>query len=355
MSRLAITASPFGVTTDGETVDLFTLTNTLGTCVKITNFGGIITEIWVADRAGQFANVTLGFEQLGHYFSDVPYFGALIGRYGNRIAKGCFSVDGQTYQLATNNAPNHLHGGLKGFDKVVWQASTSVSDSAAVLHLSYLSVDGDQGYPGNLQINVDYELTETNEIRVCFKATTDKTTPVNLTQHAYFNLTGQGDVLNHELQINADYIVPIDATSIPLGDLMSVADNAFDFRTAKKIGQDIDADEIQIKHGCGYDHTFVINKAAEDDYVLAARAYEANSGRVLEVFTTEPGVQFYTGNFLDGTLENNGRVFNRRHGFCLEPQHFPDSPNQLQFPNTLLHPGEVYTSRMSYKFSVQEN
>lgn len=352
MTKLAIDASAFGSAPNGEAVKLFTLTNELGTCVKITNFGGIITEIHVADRNGQFADVNLGFDTLEPYFEQTAYLGALIGRVGNRTAQGRFELDGQVYQLDTNNGPNHLHGGLQGFDKVVWNATTSLRSHAAVLHLSYLSVDGDQGYPGNLQVNVDYELTNSNEIRVIYKATTDKATPVNLTQHAYFNLAGKGDVLNHQMMINADRLTAIDPTSIPLGDLPLVAGTPFDFRTAKAIGKDIHVEDEQLKNGGGYDHNFVLNKSSMDEYVLAARVLEPQSGRVLEVFTSEPGVQFYSGNFLDGSLTGKGWNFVHRGGFCLEPQHFPDSPNQPQFPNIILRPGEVYTSRMSYKFST---
>ena len=351
-STLGITQENFGKSPNGAAVDLFTLTNTNGLMVKITNFGGIITEIHTPDKNGDFADITLGFDQIEPYHKDSPFFGALIGRFGNRIAKGKFTLEGKTYELENNNGNNHLHGGFIGFDKVVWDAASFETENSVGVTLKYLSKDGDQGYPGNLHTTVVYELTNNNEILVKYSATTDKATPVNLTQHAYFNLAGEGDVLNHEIMINADRFTAIDLEAIPSGDLPLVENTPFDFRSPRTIGSKINDEHEQLKNGIGYDHNFVLNKARQKEYSLAARVYESTSGRVLEVFTEEPGVQFYSGNYLDGSLTGKGWQYNYRNGFCLEPQHFPDSPNQPQFPNTILRPGEEYTSLMSYKFSV---
>jgi aldose 1-epimerase len=352
-AKLSVSQSSFGQIPTGPTADLFTLTNAQGMVIKITNFGGIITEIHVPDKLGVFADVNLGFDNLEAYLQkDVPYFGALIGRFGNRIAHGKFTLDGETYQLATNNGNNHLHGGLVGFDKVVWNATSFETANSVGITLTYLSVDGDQGYPGNLDVTVIYELTNDNEILVKYHAVTDKATPINLTQHAYFNLAGKGDVLDHEIMINADSFTAIDDEAIPTGDLPSVENTPFDFRTPRLIGERINQDDEQLKNGNGYDHNFVLNKTHTKELSLAARVLEKNSGRVLEVFTQEPGVQFYSGNWMDGSLKGSGWTYTRRSGFCLEPQHFPDSPNQPYFPNTILRPGEEYTSVMSYKFSV---
>ncbi|MFO1389663.1 aldose epimerase family protein [Cellvibrio sp.] len=352
-SDLHISQTSFGHSTEGVAASLFTLTNANGLIVKITNFGGIITEIHVPDKHGQFTDVNLGFDSIEPYYKDSPYFGALIGRFGNRIAGGKFTLDGKTYELATNNGNNHLHGGLVGFDKVVWNASTFKTENSVGLTLKYLSVDGDQGYPGNLDVTVVYELTNNNEILVKYHAVTDKATPVNLTQHAYFNLAGKGgDILNHEVMINADRFTAIDPEAIPTGELPSVVGTPFDFRTPHLVGERINEDHEQLKNGNGYDHNFVLNKAHPKELSLAARVFEKNSGRVLEVFTQEPGVQFYSGNWMDGSLTGKGWHYTRRCGLCLEPQHFPDSPNQPHFPNTILRPGEEYRSVMSYKFSV---
>lgn len=351
-AKLNITQAAFGQAPTGVTASLFSLTNAKGMLVKITNFGGIITEIHVPDKNGVFADVNLGFDNIEPYYQDSPYFGAIIGRVGNRLAKGKFSLDGQTYQLDTNNGPNHLHGGLVGFDKVLWGAETFTTPTSVGVTLKYLSADGDQGYPGNLDVTVIYELTNDNELWVKYRAVTDKATPVNLTQHAYFNLAGKGDVLSHQMMINAERIVAIDADAIPLGDLMPVAGTPFDFRNARAIGERINEVNQQLQNGRGYDHTFVLTKSHPKELSLAARVREPESGRVLDVFTQEPGVQFYSGNYLDGSLTGKGCNYVHRGGFCLEPQHFPDSPNQPQFPNTILRPGEEYTSLMSYKFSV---
>lgn len=354
ISQLSITQTPFGEAPNATPVSLFSLTNAKGMFVKITNFGGIITEIHVPDKTGTIADVALGFDTIEPYFEKAPYFGALVGRFGNRIANGKFELDGKKYQLATNNGANHLHGGLVGFDKVVWAASTFTTDNSVGLTLKYLSVDGDQGYPGNLQVTVVYELTNNNEILTKYHAVTDKATPINLTQHAYFNLAGKGDVLGHELMINADEYVPITNTQIPFGELSSVANTPFDFRTPRFIGERITQDNEQLKNGNGYDHNYVLNKTTPKELSLAARVREPNSGRVLEVFTQEPGVQFYSSNYLDGSLTGKNWHYTRYSGFCLEPQHFPDSPNRPEFPNTILRPGEEYTSLMNYKFSVSE-
>lgn len=353
MSKPALATSFFGKTPAGEEITLYTLTNANGMEVGIINFGGIITRIKTADRQGQFADIALGFDELEPYLQASPYLGALIGRFGNRLAKGRFELDGKTYQLETNNGANHLHGGSVGFDKVVWQATPFTADTHVGVKLFYLSRDGDQGYPGNLSVTVTYTLTNEDEILVDYHATTDQATPINLTQHSYFNLAGQGDILQHELMINADAFTPIDDTQIPVGELRSVAGTPFDFRTPKAIGADIQRDDDQLRCGLGYDHNFVLNKAAPKKLTLAARASEATSGRVLEVYTEEPGVQFYSGNFLDGSLSGRGTTFAYRTGFCLEPQHFPDSPNQPDFPSTILRPGETYTSRTIFKFLVR--
>jgi aldose 1-epimerase len=344
-----IQQAPFAQLAGGEQVSVFTLTNAAGMTVRILDFGGIITEIHVPDRHGVFADVALGFDTLEPYRGDSPYFGALIGRYGNRIAAGRFTLDGQQYALPVNNGKNHLHGGVPGFDRVPWRARIEGEE----LVLDYRSMDGEQGYPGTLDATVRYRLTEDNEIVARFSAVTDRATPVNLTQHSYFNLAGGGDILGHELTIDADKFVPIDADSIPLGSLAPVAGTPFDFRTPVPIGARIGAAHEQLRHGGGYDHCFVLNKPAPGVVSRAAHVREPRSGRVLELFTQEPGVQFYSGNFLDGSLVGKGRVYGHRSGFCLEPQHFPDSPNQPAFPNTILRPGEVYASESRFRFSVE--
>lgn len=346
--RTGITQAPFGRLPDGETITQFTLTNANGLVAKIIDFGGIVTELHAPDRDGCFADVVLGFDTLDPYRGDSPYFGALIGRYGNRIAKGRFTLDGREYQLPTNNGNNHLHGGVTGFDKVKWQATVD-GDS---LRLAYRSPDGEQGYPGKLDATVSYTLNDDNELVVRFHAVTDKATPVNLTQHSYFNLAGEGDILDHVLTIDADTFVAIDAESIPTGTLSPVTGTPFDFRTPRPIGERIGQPDKQLRHGQGYDHNFALNKPHGKQMTRAAHVLEPASGRVLELFTEEPGVQFYSGNFLDGSLAGKGRVYQHRSGFCLEPQHFPDSPNQPHFPNTILRPGEVYETESRFRFSV---
>jgi aldose 1-epimerase len=345
-----ITQAPFGQLPDGAPITQFTLTNAQGMVVKIIDFGGIITSLLAPDRDGRLADVVLGFDTLEPYRGDSPYFGALIGRYGNRIAKGRFTLDGKEVVLPVNNGNNHLHGGPAGFDKVKWTAAID-GDS---LRLTYRSVDGEQGYPGNLDATVVYTLNDDNELVVHFHALTDRPTPVNLTQHSYFNLAGEGDILGHELTIDADAFVAIDAESIPLGALAQVAGTPFDFRTPRTIGERIGQPDKQLRHGLGYDHNFALNKPNGKAMTRAARVVEPGSGRVLELYTEEPGVQFYSGNFLDGTLKGKGRSYAHRSGFCLEPQHFPDSPNQPQFPNTILRPGEVYQTESRFRFSVEK-
>lgn len=349
--RTGISHAPYGQLPSGEQVVQYTLTNANGMSVKIIDFGGIVTEIHAPDRDGKFADVVLGCDTLDDYRNKSPYFGALIGRYGNRIARGRFELDGQTIELVTNDGPNHLHGGAIGFDKVLWKAGFH----GDTLMLTYHSHDGEQGYPGNLEATVVYQLNDQNELVVRFRAVTDRATPVNLTQHSYFNLAGDGDILGHELTIDADRFVPIDAASIPTGGLAVVDATPFDFRTARRIGSRIDEVDLQLRNGKGYDHCFALNKPATKAMTRAVHVREPSSGRVLELFTQEPGVQFYSGNFLDGTLLGKGRAWGHRSGFCIEPEHFPDSPNHPDFPNTILRPGEVYETESRFRFSVDES
>jgi len=346
--QTGITQAPFGQLPDGRAITQFTLTNARGMVAKIIDYGGIITELHAPDRDGNFADVVLGFESLAPYRTDSPYIGALIGRYGNRIAHGRFTLDGRQYQLPVNNGSNHLHGGPDGFDRVKWEAAVD----GASLRLAYRSVDGEMGYPGNLDATVVYTLLDSNELVVSFHAVTDKATPVNLTQHSYFNLAGDGDILGHLLTIDAGAFVPIDAGSIPTGELAPVAGTPFDFRAPRPIGERIGQPDEQLRHGGGYDHNFVLDKPANGMLTRAARVVEPLSGRVLELWTEEPGVQFYSGNFLDGTLAGKGRTYAHRSGFCLEPQHFPDSPNQPHFPDTILRPGQVYRTESRFRFLV---
>ena len=347
--------TPFGSTIDGTDIDQFILSNNNGMEVRIITYGGIITSWTAPDKNGDYKDIVLGYNTLAEYEAETPYFGALIGRYGNRIAKGKFSLGNQEYTLAVNNGVNHLHGGLKGFDKVIWDAKTIVSDSTVSLELSYLSKDMEEGYPGNLETKVTYTLNNKDELSVNYEATTDKPTIVNLTQHSYFNLTADfnQDISGHELVINADSFLPVDNTLIPTGEFRDVTGTPFDFKTSKAIGIHIDNENIQLKNGLGYDHCWVLNDQ-NTGVRFVASAYEPVSGRLLEVFSDEPGIQFYSGNFLDGTLpsKNNG-VYQHRTGFCLETQHYPDSPNQNHFPSVVLLPGDEYASNTMFRFSVK--
>lgn len=343
----------FGKTSDGKTVEIFTLTNSKGTEAKITNYGGRIVSLKAADKNGKFEDVILGYDDLKGYVNGDAFFGGIIGRYANRIAKGKFSLDGKEYNLAKNNDPNHLHGGTSGFDRKVWKAKSSADANGARLELNYASPDGEEGYPGNLSVKVVYTLTENDELKMDYSATTDKDTIVNLTNHAYFNLAGSGTILDHILQINADKFTPTDATSIPLGELREVKNTPFDFLKPTAIGERIKNDYEQLISGKGYDHNFVLNKKS-NELTTAAVAFEPKSGRVLEVLTTEPGIQLYSGNFLNKVKGKNGKIYDFREGFCLETQHFPDSPNQPQFPTTVLKKGEKFASTTIYKFSVKK-
>jgi aldose 1-epimerase len=351
-AQATVTKQSFGKTDSGENIDLYTLRNIHGVEAKITNYGGIVVSLKVPDRSGKFDDVVLGFNGLADYLKPHPYFGALIGRYGNRIAKGRFTLDGVEYKLAVNNGENSLHGGIKGFDKVIWTGRETRTKAGPAVMLSYLSKDGEEGYPGNLTVRVTYTLTNSDDLRIDYSASTDKDTVTNLTHHSYFNLAGEGngDILNHRILINATKFVPTDAGSIPTGELRPVAGTPFDFLKTTAIGARINQDDEQLKLGNGYDHTWVI-KNRPGTLRLAAQVYEPTSGRRMQVWTTEPGVQFYTGNFLDGTLTGkSGKIYQRRFGFCLETQHFPDSPNHPSFPTTTLKKGATYTSTTIYRF-----
>ena len=354
-TQASVQESAFGTLSSGEAVQLFTLKNTSGMEVGIITYGGIITSIKVPDKEGNLGEVSLGFDSLEKYEGTHPYFGALIGRYGNRIAKGKFSLEKTEYELPVNNGPNSLHGGNEGFDKRVWEGQSFESEKGVGVKLSYFSEDGEEGYPGNLSATVLYTLTEDNSIVIDYSATTDAPTVVNLTNHAYFNLkdAGASDILGHELQIQAENITPVDETLIPTGELMSVEGSAFDFRTATAIGARIDAEEEQIEFGGGYDHNYVFARSGEGLEKLIT-VYEPTTGRVMEVLTTQPGVQFYSGNFLDGSVTGRtGTVYNKRAAICLETQHYPDSPNQPNFPSTRLDPGQTYQQSTVYRFSTR--
>jgi aldose 1-epimerase len=351
------TKKSFGKTPDGQPVDLYVLTAKGGAEASITNYGGAVVSLKAPDRNGKLADVVLGYDNAEGYVNDKSFFGALVGRYGNRIGHAQFALDGKTYTLAKNNGENSLHGGIKGFNKAVWTAKIIPAKDGQSLELSYLSKDGEEGFPGNLKVSVIYTLTESNALRITYSATSDKKTVVNLTNHSYFNLAGQGsgDILGHLLIIQADKFTPVDAGLIPTGELRDVAGTPFDFRKPLAIGARIDQDEEQLKLGGGYDHNFVLRRSNGTGESLAARVLEPASGRVLEVWTTEPGVQFYTGNFLDGkTIGKGGVTHPRRSAFCLETQHYPDSPNQPKFPSVVLNPGERYQTITTYKFSVEK-
>jgi len=347
---------PFG-TADGKTVNLYSLRNSQGAEAKIMNYGGIVQSLVMPDRNGKMGDIVLGFDNLEGYTSKsyldaCPYFGALIGRYGNRIGGAKFSIDGHTYELAKNNNGNSLHGGLKGYDKVVWDVTEATSNS---LTMHYRSKDGEEGFPGNLDVTAVYTLTDDNELKLTFKATTDKPTVCNLTHHSYFNLRGQGngDILGHEVYINSDQTTAVDQQLITTGEFANVSGTPFDFRKPTTIGARINDPDTQLQYGPGYDHNWVISKPA-GELGLQARVYEPTTGRVMEVISDQPGLQFYAGNFLDGTITGKeGKVYQRRTGFCMEPQHYPDSPNKENFPSVVLRPGQAYQNTIIYKFSVK--
>lgn len=349
----SISETPFGTLPDGTAVTLYHLKNSKGTETTITNYGGIITTLKTADRNGLVEDIVLGYDSLAGYLKAPSFFGALVGRYGNRIAKGKFSLDGKTYTLAINNGKNHLHGGLKGFDKVVWKATPSSTADAAILKLTYLSPDMEEGYPGNLQVQVIYTLTNDNELKIDYQAVTDKKTVINLTNHSYFNLSGntKTDILGHEVFIAASKFLPVDETLIPTGELRPVKGTPFDFTTPTVIGLRIEDKDQQITFGLGYDHCFVFDKEIGMPEKVAT-VYDSASGRFMEMFTTEPATQFYSGNFLDGSITGKyNTVYKKRYGLCLETQHFPDSPNKPEFPTVVLNPGEEYKTQTIYKFS----
>jgi aldose 1-epimerase len=342
----------FGRLPDGTDVGVFTLTNARGVEVRAISYGAIIVSIRTADRGGRLDDIVLGCDDLDGYLTRSRYFGAVVGRYGNRIANGRFTLDGKTYQLATNNAPNHLHGGVKGFDKVVWGAQEFARDGHTAVTFRHTSADGDEGYPGTLNASVTYSLTARNELVIEYEATTDKATPINLTNHSYFNLNGEGrgDILQHRVTLDADRFTPVDDTLIPTGELASVEGTPFDFRRETAVGARIDGDDPQLRRGTGYDHNFVLTGGSGLRH--AARVVEPTTGRTLDVATTEPGVQFYTGNHLAGQIGKNGHAYRKRGALCLETQHFPDSPNHPAFPSTILRPGETYRSTTVFTFGV---
>lgn len=353
--QMDIKKEAFGKT-DGKDVSLYTLTNANGMQVKITNYGGIVTSIIVPDKNGKMADVALGYDNLQGYLDATPFFGAIIGRYGNRIGNAKFTLNGKEYTLAKNDGPNNLHGGVKGFDKVVWDAEPVEGEDTVGLKLTYLSKDGEEGFPGNLNVTVIYTLTNDNELKIENLATTDKTTVANLTHHSYFNLKGQGngDITDHVLTLNADKYTPTNNTAIPTGELADVKGTPMDFTSPTVIGKRIDDDFEQLKIAGGYDHNWVINRNG-DGLEFMAKVVEPESGRVLEVYSTAPGTQFYSGNFLDGTITGkDGKVYQKRYGFCLEPQNYPDTPNKPNFPQCTLEPGQTCEHDILYKFSVEK-
>jgi len=343
----------FGKTSSGEEVPLYTMRNANGVEVAVTSFGGRIVAIRVPDRSGKMSDVVLGFDHLEGYLAKNPYFGAIVGRYGNRIGKARFTLDGKEYTLARNDRDNHLHGGEIGFDRKLWRASEA-GNSGRSVRLKYESPDGEEGYPGTLDVTVTYTLTPMNELRIDYLATTDKPTVVNLTNHSYFNLAGKGDILGHEVLLNADFFTPVDSGLIPTGEVRNVKNTPFDFTTPHAIGDRINDDDEQLRYGKGFDHNWVL-KGPSGKLRLAARVSDPASGRVMEVLTTEPGLQFYSGNFLDGSLAGkDGKMYARRSGFCMETQHFPDSPNESAFPSTVLRPGQRYHTVTVYRFSTEK-
>jgi aldose 1-epimerase len=348
-TKMGIRKESFGQALDGRQIDLYTLTNTNGLKAKIMTYGGILVSLEVPDRNGKLGDIVLGYDKLDGYIKNNPYFGSTVGRYGNRIAKGRFTLNGVEYQLTTNEGENHLHGGIKGFDKVVWNAEQIKTKEAVGVKLTYLSRDGEQGYPGNLACTVIYTLTENDELKISYEAATDKATPINLTNHSYFNLTGgKRDILGHELMIDADRFTPVDDKLIPTGELKSVKDSPMDFTKPAPIGSRIA--QVPGKDPGGYDHNYVLNSGG-GKMALALRISDPDSGRVMEIHTTEPGIQFYSGNFLDGSITGkNGVVYKKHYGLCLETQHFPDSPNKPNFPSVILKPGDKYTHTTVHKF-----
>jgi len=352
-AKESIKKEPFGMV-NGQPVGLYTLTNENGLVAKITNYGGTVTSFIVPDRNGKLGDVVLGYDNVNSYVKDNHYFGAIIGRYANRIAKGKFILDGKENNLAINNGENALHGGKKGYDKVIWNAKEIRTNEGVGLELTYLSPDGEEGYPGNLSVRVDYVLTNRNELKIDYFAVTDKKTVINLTHHSYFNLAGGGTILEHELMLNADKFTPADKGSIPTGELRSVKGTPFDFTKPTAIGSRINQNEEQLGLGSGYDHNWVLNKSRSGVLTLAATLYDPKSGRLMKVFTTEPGIQFYAGNFLDGIMAGKGgQVYPYRSGLCLETQHYPDSPNKPNFPSVALNPKEGYRQTTVYKFSTK--
>ena len=343
----SVTQQEWGTLEDGRKVDLFTLKSQTGIEARISNYGGIITSIKTPDKKGNMDNVVLSFSSLQPYLNSTPFFGALIGRYGNRIAGGEFELNGQTYELAKNDGQNHLHGGEKGFDKVLWDAEIIEDKEAPALKLSYLSEDSEEGYPGNLDVTVVYTL-KGDSLKIKYAATTDKATPVNLTNHTYFNLSGEGEILDHILTLNASHYTPVDSTFIPTGEIKPVEDTPMDFTEPHAVGERID--EVP----GGYDHNFVLAREKAEEPIFAARLEDPESERTMEIYTEEPGIQFYSGNFLDGTLKADDRVYEKYAGLCLEPQHFPDSPNQPEFPSTILEPDETYNTQTIMVFDVKE-
>ncbi len=355
-NKVSITKSFYGKTKDNKKIDLYSFKNENGMQVDIINYGGIITSLKVPDKNGETEDIVLGYNKLEDYINENPYFGSIIGRYGNRIAKGKFNLNGNQYTLATNNDENHLHGGNIGFDKVIWEAETKINSNSSSLILKYLSRDMEEGYPGNLYTTVTYKITNDNSVEIKYEAQTDKTTVINLTQHSYFNLSGDFNqsILNHKVKINANQFLPVNKSLIPTGNKLNVSMTPFDFRNYKEIKKDINADDLQLNYGNGYDHCWVLNDY-KNGYRLVASAFHEESGRLMEVYSDQPGLQFYTGNFLDGSLPQKEEGFyNFRSGFCMETQHFPNSPNQPDFPSVTLNPNEKYNSKTTYKFKIKE-
>ena len=355
-NKVSITKSFYGKTKDNKKIDLYSFKNKNGMQVDIINYGGIITSLKVPDKNGETEDIVLGYNKLEDYINENPYFGSIIGRYGNRIAKGKFNLNGNQYTLVTNNDENHLHGGNIGFDKVIWEAETKINSNSSSLILKYLSRDMEEGYPGNLYTTVTYKITNDNSVEIKYEAQTDKTTVINLTQHSYFNLSGDFNqsILNHKVKINANQFLPVNKSLIPTGNKLNVSMTPFDFRNYKEIKKDINADDLQLNYGNGYDHCWVLNDY-KNGYRLVASAFHEESGRLMEVYSDQPGLQFYTGNFLDGSLPQKEEGFyNFRSGFCMETQHFPNSPNQTDFPSVTLNPNEKYNSKTTYKFKIKE-